>query len=161
MVLGIAGGNGLEHIDKNKYQKVYGIDINTEYLKAVEERYSDISEILECIQVNLIDETSKLPNAELLVANLLIEYIGYDGFQKTVEHVCPQICFMYYSDKYRWQLGIWFAIYSCIYKIDEVHHQMEENLLIQAMKDIGYNLIAQTENLLPNGKKLVQLDFSC
>lgn len=25
MVLGIAGGNGLEHIDKNKYQKVYGI----------------------------------------------------------------------------------------------------------------------------------------
>ena len=101
MVLGIAGGNGLEHIDKNKYQKVYGIDINTEYLKAVEERYSDISEILECIQVNLIDETSKLPNAELLVANLLIEYIGYDGFQKTVEHVCPQICFMYYSDKYR------------------------------------------------------------
>ena len=51
MVLGIAGGNGLEHIDKNKYQKVYGIDINTEYLKAVEERYSDISEILECIQV--------------------------------------------------------------------------------------------------------------
>ena len=101
MVLGIAGGNGLEHIDKNKYHKVYGIDINTEYLKAVEERYSDISEILECIQVNLIDETSKLPNAELLVANLLIEYIGYDGFQKTVEHVCPQICFMYYSDKYR------------------------------------------------------------
>ena len=52
MVLGIAGGNGLEHIDKNKYQKVYGIDINTEYLKAVEERYSDISEILECIQVD-------------------------------------------------------------------------------------------------------------
>lgn len=80
----------MEHIDKNKYQKVYGIDINTEYLKAVEERYSDISEILECIQVNLIDETSKLPNAELLVANLLIEYIGYDGFQKTVEHVCPK-----------------------------------------------------------------------
>lgn len=90
MVLGIAGGNGLEHIDKNKYQKVYGIDINTEYLKAVEERYSDISEILECIQVNLIDETSKLPNAELLVANLLIEYIGYDGFQRQLSTFAPK-----------------------------------------------------------------------
>lgn len=49
MILGIAGGNGLEHNDKNKYRKVYGIDINMEYLKAVEERCLDISDILECI----------------------------------------------------------------------------------------------------------------
>lgn len=28
MILGIAGGNGLEHIDRNKFQKIYGIDIN-------------------------------------------------------------------------------------------------------------------------------------
>ena len=160
MVLGIAGGNGLERIDKNKYQKVYGIDINTEYLKAVEERYSDISEILECIQVNLIDETSKLPNAELLVANLLIEYIGYDCFQKIVEHVCPKYvsCIIQINIDDSWVSD---SPYIHVFdKLDEVHHQMEENLLIQAMKDIGYNLIAQTENLLPNGKKLVQLDFS-
>ncbi len=32
MVLGVAGGNGLEHIDKRKYRKVYGVDINREYL---------------------------------------------------------------------------------------------------------------------------------
>lgn len=84
MILGIAGGNGLEHINKNKFKKVYGVDINAEYLMAVEERYSDISDILECIQLNLIEEADRLPKAELLVANLLIEYIGYDCFQKTV-----------------------------------------------------------------------------
>lgn len=161
MVLGIAGGNGLEHIDKNKYQKVYGIDINTEYLKAVEERYSDISEILECIQVDLIDETNKLPNAELLVANLLIEYIGYDCFQKAVEHVCPQYvsCIIQINTDGNWVSD---SPYIHVFDdLDKVHHQMEENLLIQAMKDIGYNLITQTESLLPNGKKLVQLDFNC
>jgi len=161
MVLGIAGGNGLEHIDKNKYQKVYGIDINTEYLKAVEERYSDISEILECIQVNLIDETNKLPSAELLVANLLIEYIGYDCFQKAVEHVCPKYvsCIIQINIDDSWVSD---SPYIHVFDdLDKVHHQMEENSLIQAMKDIGYNLIAQTENLLPNGKKLVQLDFNC
>lgn len=161
MVLGIAGGNGLEHIDKSKYQKVYGIDINTEYLKAVEERYSDISEILECIQVDLIDETNKLPNAELLVANLLIEYIGYDCFQKAVEHVCPQYvsCIIQINTDGNWVSD---SPYIHVFDdLDKVHHQMEENLLIQAMKDIGYNLITQTESLLPNGKKLVQLDFNC
>jgi len=161
MVLGIAGGNGLEHIDKNKYHKVYGIDINTEYLKAVEERYSDISDILECIQVNLIEETNKLPNAEFLVANLLIEYIGYNCFQKAVTHVCPKYvsCIIQINLDNSWVSD---SPYIHVFDdLDKVHHQMEENSLIQSMKDIGYNLIAQTENLLPNGKKLVQLDFSC
>ncbi len=31
MVLGVAGGNGLEHIDSTKYRKVFGVDINKEY----------------------------------------------------------------------------------------------------------------------------------
>ena len=31
MVLGVAGGNGLEHICRKKYKAVYGIDINAEF----------------------------------------------------------------------------------------------------------------------------------
>ncbi|MBU5473931.1 hypothetical protein [Roseburia sp. MSJ-14] len=31
MILGIAGGNGLEHVDTEKLNKVYGVDINQEY----------------------------------------------------------------------------------------------------------------------------------
>ena len=159
MILGIAGGNGLEHIDMNKFKKVYGIDINEEYLKAVKERYSNISDILECIQLNLIEETDKLPKAELLIANLLIEYIGYDCFQKAVEQVQPK----YVSGII--QINIedsWVSDSPYIHvfdNLDRVHHQMEESSLIQILKGIGYKLIKQLENPLPNGKKLVQLDF--
>ena len=159
MILGIAGGNGLEHIDKNKFQKVYGVDINAEYLTAVEERYSDISDILECIQLNLIEETDRLPKAELLVANLLIEYIGYDCFQKTVEQVQPQYisCIIQINVNNSWVSD---SPYIHVFdELDKVHHQMEEDSLIQTLTGIGYKLIAQTENPLPNGKKLVQLDF--
>ena len=159
MILGIAGGNGLEHINKNKFQKVYGIDINQEYLTAVKERYSDISGILECVRLNLIEETNKLPKAELLIANLLIEYIGYDCFQKAVEQVQPKYvsCII--------QINVddsWISDSPYIHafdNLDEVHHQMDENSLIQALKGVGYKLIVQKESLLPNGKKLVQLDF--
>ena len=49
MILGIAGGNGLEHIRKNKYRRVYGIDINSSYLKEVVRRYPDFTEILKCL----------------------------------------------------------------------------------------------------------------
>lgn len=159
MILGIAGGNGLEHIDRNKFQKIYGIDINEEYLKAVKERYTDISDILECIPLNLIEDTNKLPKAELLVANLLIEYIGYDCFQKAVEQVQPK----YVSCIIQMNVdGSWVSDSPYIHvfdDLDKIHHQMEENLLIQTLNDIKYKLIAQTENPLPNGKKLVQLDF--
>ncbi len=40
MILGIAGGNGLEHISKDKFEKVYGVDVNSDYLKEVAHRYS-------------------------------------------------------------------------------------------------------------------------
>ena len=32
MVLGVAGGNGLEHISTDNYHTVYGADINEEYM---------------------------------------------------------------------------------------------------------------------------------
>ena len=38
MLLGIAGGNGLEHIDPRKVQTLYGVDINQKYLTACAER---------------------------------------------------------------------------------------------------------------------------
>lgn len=159
MILGIAGGNGLEHIDSNKFQKVYGIDINKEYLNAVKERYTDISDILECIQLNLIEEADKLPKAELLIANLLIEYIGYDCFQKAVEQVQPKYvsCIIQINVDDSWVSDSPYI--HAFDDLDKVHHQMEENSLIQTLKDIGYKRITQIENPLPNGKKLVQLDF--
>lgn len=159
MVLGIAGGNGLEHINKSKFQKVYGIDINEEYLKAVKERYSNISDILECIQLNLIEETNRLPRAELLIANLLIEYIGYDCFQKAVEQVKPKYvsCIIQINLDDDWVSDSPYI--KAFDDLDKIHHQMEEDSLIHILNGIEYKLIAQTENPLPNGKKLIQLDF--
>ena len=161
MILGIAGGNGLEHIDQIKFQKVYGVDINAEYLTAVEKRYSAISDILECIQLDLIEEADRLPKAELLVANLLIEYIGYDCFQKAVKQVEPQYvsCIIQKNINSNWVSD---SPYIHMFDdLDQVHHQMEEDSLIQTLTGIGYKLIALAENPLPNGKKLVQLDFEC
>ncbi len=40
-----------------------------------------------------------------------------------------------------------------------VHHQMEGQELQNSMERIGYQLIQALEHPLPNGKKLVQLDF--
>lgn len=159
MILGIAGGNGLEHIDKHKFKKIYGIDINEEYLRTVKERYPDISDILKCIYLNLLEETNKLPKAELLIANLLIEYIGYECFKKTVKQVQPKYvsCIVQINTDNNWVSDSPYI--HAFDGLDKVHHQIEENSLSETMKSIGYKLKKQSEGLLPNGKKLVQLDF--
>ena len=93
MILGVAGGNGLEHIDKNKYKKVYGVDINENYLKKVAERYSSddsLGGILECIPADLTKDAESLPGAELVIADLLIEYIGYDAFATVTQYIKPK-----------------------------------------------------------------------
>ena len=160
IVLGIAGGNGLEHVRSDKFEKVYGVDINEEYLKAVKERYKDLAGILECLHIDLISECGKLPHSELVIANLLIEYIGYEAFQKAVKRIDPK----YVSCVIQINTGDaqWVSDSPYLHafdRLDEVHCQMEENALIASMKDTGYRIILNESDPLPNGKALQRIDF--
>ena len=159
-VLGVAGGNGLEHIDTGKFRKVYGVDINADYLHAVSQRYTQLSGVLECLHIDLINEAEKLPQAQLLIANLLIEYIGYKALQRAVLQTAPEYvsCVIQINtDEEQWVSESPYL--RAFDRLDEVHHQMEEKALTAAMKEIGYSLILQKSEPLPNGKALVRLDF--
>ena len=160
MVLGIAGGNGLEHVSPDKYETVYGVDINEDYLRVVSERYADLSGVLKCLCIDLINDADKLPHAELVIANLLIEYIGYDAFKNAVTKIGPEYvsCVIQINtDENRWVSDSPYL--HAFDRLDEVHHQMEEDALTDAMKEIGYSLILQSREMLPNGKALVRLDY--
>lgn len=159
MILGVAGGNGLEHIDAGKYSVVYGVDVNCEYLREVEKRYQDLNGILKCLCADLTADISELPAADLVIANLLIEYIGYECFQRVVKQVKPK----YVSSGIQINTGKEFVSDSpYLHSFDglnSVHCQMETDKLISVMGDIGYKAVSKTEYPLPNGKKLVQIDF--
>ena len=160
MVLGVAGGNGLEHVRTDKYQTVYGVDINEDYLRAAKDRYPQLSETLECLKVDLINEPEKLPHAGLVIADLLIEYIGYDAFKNAVRKIFPEYvsCIIQINtDEVRWVSDSPYL--HAFDRLDEVHHQMEEDELTEAMSDIGYSLILQSKEMLPNGKALMRLDY--
>lgn len=160
MVLGIAGGNGLEHVSSDKFEKVYGVDINEGYLKTVEERYKGLAGILECLSIDLITEPEKLPHAELVIANLLIEYIGYEAFQKAVQKIDPEYvsCVIQINtDEAQWVSDSPYL--HAFDRLDEVHCQMEENALIAAMEKSDYRIILNESEPLPNGKALQRIDF--
>lgn len=76
MFLGIAGGNGLEHIDKNITSQVFGIDINQKYLDETEKRFKNQIPYLNLLNVDISSqETEKLTRANLIWAALIFEYV--------------------------------------------------------------------------------------
>ena len=132
IVLGVAGGNGLEHIQKERLKKVYGVDINSSYLREVARRYPDLNGVLECLCIDLADEVRKLPEADMVIANLLIEYVGYECFKRAVRQINPQYV-------------------SCIIQIN-----MEDSWV----SDAPYlHMFVGLEHMMSIGKKLVQIDF--
>ena len=159
MILGIAGGNGLEHIDKNRFTKVYGVDVNRQFLQESRERYCHLEDVYETICTDLLRGDLQLPTSELLIANLLVEYIGYECFQKVVKLVSPR----YISCTIQINTGESFVSDSpylhAFDNLEQVHHQMEEQALVESMLEIGFGVIKRTETRLPNEKKFVTIDF--
>lgn len=160
MVLGVAGGNGLEHIDKRIINKVYGVDINKDYLDMCINRYPELHGVFDTIHTDLTQEKNELPYADLLIANLVIEYIGYECFQKAVKQISPK----YVSVVIQINVDIDFVSdspYIHVFdRLDEVHHQIEETALVNAMEHIGYRKAVQLDETLTNGKKLIRMDFT-
>ena len=126
---------------------------------AMSRRYSDLEGLLECICINLIEESDKLPKADMVIANLLIEYIGYECFQKAIQQVNPKYvsCIIQINMEDSWVSD---SPYLHVFDgLEQVHHQMEEQALEKAMLEINYHANKVLEHMLPNGKKLVQIDF--
>ena len=160
IVFGVAGGNGLEHVNLKKYSKIYGIDINNAYLDNVKKRYSFMEDILECKRIDLTCETDMLPEAELVIANLVIEYVGLEPFKKGILKTGARYvsCIIQINTDEEFWVSDSPYLHS-FDGLDAVHHQMEEQSLVMAMNEIGFDMLKKDAMPLPNGKKLVMLDF--
>ncbi len=101
-----------------------------------------------------------MPKAQLIIANLLIEYIGYELFKKTVLQVEPEYvsCVIQINtDEHCWVSDSPYL--HEFYGLDAIHHQMKERELTTAMEETGYSKILQEAEPHPNGKALLRIDF--
>ena len=76
-ILGIAGGNGLDHIDTATIARIVGLDINPDYLDATRHRYAYIRGLeLHC--VDLCKQDLRLAPVDFVHAALIFEHAGVD-----------------------------------------------------------------------------------
>ena len=160
MILGIAGGNGLEHIKAGKHAKVFGVDVNGNYLDSCLKRYPELKGVFIPIQTDLTRPDIQLPRADLVIANLLIEYIGYEAFQNVLDIVNPQYvsCMIQVNkDSGFVSDSPYLHVFDCL---NVVHHQLFEKELTNALRHKGYIQNYGIEKPLPNGKALLRLDYN-
>ncbi len=159
MVLGAAGGNGLEHVRGSRLSTVYAVDVNAHYLNEAKKRFPDLNKRLVYFCLDLRDPSVRLPHADMVIANLLVEYIGYKCFQETVKTVSPQ----YVSCTIQINLDDTFVSDSpylhAFDGLNRIHHQIAEKPLTLSMESIGYHPVHLSQYPLPNRKKLVRMDF--
>ena len=119
-----------------------------------------ITGVLECLHLDVAQNARMLPKAELMIANLVIEYTGYSAFQNAIRQAEP----LYVSCviQINTDEGAWVSKSPYIHLfdgLDDIHHQMEEGALTTAMNETGYSRILQNSVNLPNGKALARLDY--
>ena len=160
MLLGAAGGNGLEHVRPDQFRDLWCIDINADYLAALRARFPQLGSCLRCLRLDLTEQAELLPQADLLIANLLIEYIGYEAFRRAVLQAAPSYvsCVIQVNtDEANWVSD---SPYLHVFDgLESVHHQITEDGLTEVMQDIGYRAVRREVSPLPNGKQLVRLDY--
>ncbi|CAN5804257.1 hypothetical protein BH10BAC2_BH10BAC2_41360 [soil metagenome] len=77
--LGIARGNGLEHIDNEVTSQVVGIDINQKYLDETKKRFKDQIPNQNLLNIDIASrKTEKIIKANLIWAALIFEYVETD-----------------------------------------------------------------------------------
>jgi hypothetical protein len=74
-ILGIAGGNGIEHVDPSVTSRVVGLDLNPQYLDVTRRRFPDLRGLeLHC--ADLAQATLAIPPVALVHAAMLFEHAG-------------------------------------------------------------------------------------
>ncbi len=113
----------------------------------------------EPICCDLSDTNVCLPAAPLLIANLLIEYIGYHHFQNIIRRVNPRYvsCIIQVNADANFVSD---SPYTAVFdRLNEIYYSVDESALTEAMNQIGYQKTERNGHSLPNGKKLLRMDF--
>lgn len=160
MILGVAGGNGLQHLCGSDKTPIFGVDSNPEYLAACVQRYPALAGCFVPLCIDLAgDEAKNLPHADLLVANLLVEYIGTDCFAQIVRTVAPgrvSCVIQLNTDSGFVSQSPYLHVFD---GLSRVHHQLSEEGMQTALQQVGYRQVFRRAIPVPGGKTLLRLDY--
>ena len=159
--LGIAGGNGLEHIDNAITRSVIGIDISQNYLAEVFRRYGDRIPGLRLLKLDVSRTPDTIIRGDMIWAGLVLEYIGIDAtltFARNNLRPGGNLVATIQSNN-----GITAVSPTGVTSVQRaagICQTVEEDELTRRFLDGGFTRKGREENFLPNGKSFKTFVFS-
>ena len=157
-IWGVAGGNGLEHISCNSFNLVQGIDINQKYLEIAKKRYLKL-DCLSLKKLDLNDVTISLDKVDLIIANLLIEYIGLDTFITQLSRNSPKYVSCVIQEDNASDFVSKSPYNDSLKAISELALLVDGKDLISRMGGIGFKIVFKEKYVLFDEKSFIRLDF--
>lgn len=161
MFLGIAGGNGLEHIDNNITSQVFGIDINQNYLDETEKRFKNQIPNLNLLNIDISSgKIEKLTNANLIWAALIFEYVEIEKCFEFIYNNIQDNGYLIVTIQANngassvSQTGI-----KTIKSIGQIFRLIDPSDLLSFADKFGFVKTDFEENILPNEKSLKTYTF--
>jgi len=158
--LGIAGGNGLEHIDNKITKNVYGIDINQDYLDTAFKRYSHRIPSLQLLKLDITQQSESICKADFIWAALILEYTGTDRALEFCKNNLLKDGHLIVSiQANNNKTSVSPTGIESVKRAGEIFSIVDPEELLSKAKENGYRLIAKEENILPNGKSIITSHF--
>jgi hypothetical protein len=164
-ILGIANGNGLEHVIPCDIAEVVGIDINGAFLEECRARYPEAAPRLKLYQLDLMAETAKaieaISGCDLIIANLLIEHIRLENFMRLMAGLPARgqtvSCVIQVNPD---GTAVSHSGFEHVFEAIAMQREEEdEGLIATSMEETGFAPTYCAVYNLPNGKQFIRLDF--
>jgi predicted TPR repeat methyltransferase len=159
--VGVAGGNGLEHINNEISRHIVGIDINQDYLDVAHKRHHNKIPSLLLLNLDVSKNTDTIFHSDLIWAALIMEYIGIDACLKfSANNLTPGGHLIVTIQCNNNLQSVSATGIESVKKAGSVFNAVDINLLLGKAKEMGFAYIGREENQLPNGKSFLTIDFT-
>lgn len=154
-VLGIAGGNGLDRIDRSITKRVVGLDVNPLYLEETRRRHEDLLRPeLHCM--NLAERLVDLEPVELVHAALVFEHAGVGlCLENALSLVDPggvlSVVLQLPSDSVQ---GVGDSPFPAMQKLRSDFALVDSVWFQETLAQRGFSMTHETQRALPAGKGL-------
>jgi hypothetical protein len=158
--LGIAGGNGLEHIDNNFTKSVYGIDINPDYLDTAFRRFNHTIPTLQLVNLDIVKNSETICRTDFIWAALVLEYTGIDkGLEFCTNNMRKDGHLVVSIQSNNNKESVSPTGIESVKKAGAIFSIVSPERLLSKASEAGYSVVAKEENALPNGKSIVTFHF--
>lgn len=152
-MLGVAGGNGLEHIDCSATKRIVGVDINQSYLDEVQRRFGRLPGLeLHCL--DLAEEGIRLAPMAMVHAALIFEHAGVSiALKNALSLVAPggkfSVVLQLPSEE---EQGVTSTSYTSMQTLKQHFALINVSEFQRLLSENGFRLVEQVHRSLPGRK---------